>query len=244
MKNEETKKNQVMIDAVLSSRRQRITPSDTGDDSKIVMNPATAALEELSRLPQREQRQHRNHPLSNESCSESGLEKRNHVFDMADLFNVSQSLEGFLEFPPISWTPEEGDNKKELKKSFASKRSTSFADALLASPKSPLVLTRSSSTTSLLKSTFGKKRRLSSARSSKRLVRSIAMNSNLSMLATSDILCLDRDACFVTSNYCDENIYPNKLHDTNTSTTIKLHECLKILESSELYSYRRFSKKT
>lgn len=240
--NKETKQL-TMIDNLPTSRGQCLLSSESDNESsKAMTNPATAALEKISGLPQRERRQQRNRALSDDTYSDSELEtKRNHVFDMTELFNVSLPLEGSLEFPRIDWTPEEDEN--DSKKRFASKRSTSYEDSCLALPKSSLPITRSSSTTSLLKSSLGKRHRQLNARCSKRLVRSIAMNSNLSLLETSSLLRLDHDACIVASNFYDQTIYPSKLEDHTRSTAIKLHECLKILEKSELYSSRHFAKK-
>ena len=197
------------------------------------MSPATDAVEKLSWLPRREQHRRRvnsapgNIPStlfdSPEACAGSDLSKqRNEAFDMSALFTASQNVDGCMEFPSIKWT---SDGEEEAKR-FVSKMSSSYTDTFLGASDIILPLPlRSSSTSSL----SGKRRRSSKKlAASHRLVRSIALDSDLSSLVdwTRLVPADSRNATF--SHQCRQQ------RSSNPATSIRIEECMKILKESEL----------
>ena len=224
------------------------------------MSPATAALEKVSWLPEREQRRRRTQlyeetvrkvpptPFSNDSCSSwtdhDLSKKKNGMFDMSCLFNASQSADGTLEFPRITWSTFKEEQHDAT--GFASRRSTSYPDTCLAPPFSP-VLKRASSTSSLNASSLGKRRR-GSVSSSKRLVRSIALGANLSLMEDSNST--DFPPFEVSTNSMEElaQVSPTTMQECaeqvmrnstcfRSSASKTVNECLKILgERVEMYS--------
>lgn len=227
-----------MIDALTSSDRQCVFPSDLDEERKAILSPATAALEKFSGLPQRERVEWRNRCCPNEEWEgENVQKKRTHIFDLSELFSgVSLPLDGALEFPQIAWAQDDDDESDGQQSGLGSKRSTSFADSWIARRKTSRLVSRCSSTTSLLTSSLGKRNRRLNSYTSNRLVRSIAVESNLAMLETSSILPLDRDSCASASNYYhDQSFHSNKLDEQQDRPTVfNMNSCLSIFGNSTM----------
>jgi hypothetical protein len=227
----------VMIDALNSSERQRIISSDLEEERKAILSPATAALEKFSGLPQRERAELRNRCYPYEDWEDDNVrKKRSHIFDMSELFNVSLPLDGALEFPRIAWAQEEDDLMDKEKNGLGSKRSTSFADTWMARRQASRLVSRCSSTTSLLHSSLGKRNRRMKSYTSNRLVRSIAVDSNLAMLESSSIHPLDRESSVSNYYYHNQSFHSNiKLDEQqDRSTVFHMNSCLSIYGNSKM----------
>lgn len=226
-----------MIDAFNSSDRQFVFPSNVEEDRKETLSPATAALEKFSGLPQRERVEWRNGYYPNEEWEEDkARKKRTHIFDMSELLSVSLPMDGALEFPRIVWVEEEGDVNFNQHNGFGPKRSTSSADTWMTRRTTSRLVSRCSSTTSLLASSLGKRNRRMKSYNTNRLVRSIAVDSNLALLESSSIVPLDRDSCSTASNYYhDQSFHAYKLDEQQDRPTIfNLNSCLSIFGNSKM----------
>jgi hypothetical protein len=208
-----------MIAPLNTRSRQILFPSEAEAEAEET-RPATAALKELSWLPRREEHRQRTAAASHKippipfSWTNSVLSKqRNDVFDMSALYNASQRAEGCMEFPPIKWSSE---GEEEEAKGLSSQRCSSYTEAcFLASDITPLRM-RSFSTSSL-----NRKRSRSSKKSSSHrfLVRSIALDANLSLLES---------PCSMPSAAGSRNA---TFGEANTNS-MRLEECMKILKGS------------
>jgi len=228
-----------MIDALNSSERQRIISSDLEEERKAILSPATAALEKFSGLPQRERAEWRNRCYPYEDWEDDNVrKKRSHIFDMSELLNVSLPLDGALEFPRIAWAQEEDDlMDNQSRNGLGSKRSTSFADGWMTRRQTSRLVSRCSSTTSLLHSSLGKRNRRMKSHTSNRLVRSIAVDSNLAMLESSSIYPLDRESsCASVFHHCQESCYPNSKLDEqqDRSTIFNMNSCLSMFGNAKM----------
>jgi len=235
-------------------------------------SPATKALEKLSFLPRRERQHQHQHPHKQNGgsvalkqlptspwaaaavddddddddnwCSSSELYKqRNQVFDMSALYNASQRVEGCMEFPPIQWAGEEVQDSNRGVSSFVSQaRSSSYTDAFLGASDTVSPLIRSHSTSFLGKRQRHSKTSSSSNHHAHRLVRSIALDANLSSL-------LDSTAPTTSSMSAYKNATFDNVSATTTTTTsprshhhshhhkatsARLEECMKILKESDI----------
>jgi hypothetical protein len=159
-----------------------------------------------------------------DSCwdNSSDLSKqRNEVFDMSRLYNATQKAEDCMEFPPIKWSSE-GDEEEE--KGISAQRCASYTYTFLGATDTIqpalLVRPRCSSTSSLRKR--GRSSKQGSA--SRFLVRSIAMNANLSLLESPGST---KNATFTR----EPANSPFTAHSSR-----RLEECMKILKGSELLS--------
>lgn len=245
-----------MIDPLSTPRCSIFSLSDRRDNDlldEVTRSPATHALEQVSWLPERELQRRKSKmferlrkgvdpgPFSDDcSCSDRKLYKKstkNEVFDMSGMFAASQSVEGTSEFPHIGWTT----LKEEENYSFASRRSTSYPNTCLAPPLTPQPSRRfpRSSSTSSLTSSLGKRRRRSKVSESKRLMRSIALGANLSLLEDDSCSSLIVEPAAILlavpaptdeeeeKQQRDPPVVPSR--DFRSSASKTVNECLKML---------------
>lgn len=148
-------------------------------------SPATAALERLTLVPNREQGRKL---LSSSNTDDNKTQSASNAFDMSDLLDVTLSGESAQPFPMISWCLDGSDDSAH--RSSTSSNTEKDQDPTLMRTE---YLRRCSCPSSATTFSLGQRRRHSASptmtmpSSHRFMVRSIALNSNLSQLETSSV---------------------------------------------------------
>lgn len=206
---------------IIRQQHQQPFPFDTTKEIDPIMSPATAAVEKLIPLPERECKRMRYD--DDDDDEDDGFDEGN-TFDMSALARVSIPIKESLAFPLIEWSI--GDNESSSTSSSTSSddvtmeesmsRAHSFLDNFLLTTSNSRLHRMSPSPSSSFSSLVSK-RRIKHHINHGRLVRSIALDSRLALLDPSP--CLIGRCCSSTSVPANENGFNSVASSVSFSTT-------------------------